>query len=322
MKQPSYQKPAGRQHPYARPSVPPPGSHFQKPAYGNQGMRQAGPIRHGGNVPSSQRLNIGQRGFNQQQPSAQQHVSNDYEGYAKSYLPSYDAHKSDFSRHGPSQGNFGNENFPPPQIYPDFPQSSMLEDPFSSQGQQHGAFESSQDRQYAAYVQRAATMHGPSPYLAASSNAYAASRPTTSFAESEHGNRPEIAPIDLERHSHFIPFDKEAEKANTGKKKRATKARGPNEEKKPAKSKAEGQTRFKNGRLECLPDSDGVVQQWGKSSFHDVCRSDKKLEPAVRMDDCRRELIDQQNRLATQLGMSYRKSPHDSTPMSLLMAIR
>ncbi|CAD6581616.1 MAG: hypothetical protein ASARMPRED_000656 [Alectoria sarmentosa] len=290
VKQLSYQKPAGRQHPYARPSVPPPGSHYQKPAYGNQGMRQAGPIRHGGNGPYSQGSRHSQLGFNHQQPSAQQHVSNDYGGYAKSYLPSYDARKSDFSRHRPSQGNFGNENFPP-QIYPDFPQSSMLEDPFSSQGQQHGAFESSQDRQYAAYVQRAATMHGPSPYLASSSNTYPPSRPTTSIAASEHGSRPEIGRIDLEPHSHFISFDKEAEKANTGKKKRATKARGPNEEKKPAKSKAKGQTRFKNGRLECLPDSEGVVQQW---------------EPAVRMDDCRRELIDQQNRLAAQLGMSYR----------------
>lgn len=281
-------------------------------------MRQAGPIRHGGNGPYSQSLRHSQLGFNHQQPPAQQYVSNDYEGYAKSYLPSYDARNSEFSRHGLSRGSFGNENFPLPQTYHDFPQSTMLDDDFSSQGQQYGASESSQDRQYAAYVQRAATMHGPSPYLASSSNTYAVSRPTTSTAASERGSRPEIGPIDLEQHSEFSSFEKEAEKSNKGKKKRATKARGPNEEKKPAKSKAKGQTRFKNGRLECLPDSDGAVQQWGKSSFHDVCRSNKNLEPAVRMDDCRRELIDQQNRLAAHLGMSYRKLP--TTPPCVSIA--
>lgn len=31
------------------------------------------------------------------------------------------------------------------------------------------------------------------------------------------------------------------------------------------------------------------------------------------MNDCRRELIDQQNRLAAQLNMSYRKLTHDPT---------
>ncbi|KAF6223647.1 hypothetical protein HO133_000490 [Letharia lupina] len=77
---------------------------------------------------------------------------------------------------------------------------------------------------------------------------------------------------------------------NQNQKKGVTKAQGSNKEKKP-KHKVKRQTRFENGRLEFLQDPDALVQQW---------------EPAVRMDDCRRELIDQQNRLAAQLGMSYR----------------
>lgn len=251
-KQPRYQNAAGRQHPYARPSVRAPSSHHQTSAPVDNRMRQAGPIRHSGNAHNSRGSSNSQLKFNHQQPSepsAQQHVSKGFER---------------------------------PQTYSDFPQSSMPDDQDPYQSQQYSAAQSRQDLQYAAYVQRAATMHGPSPYLATSSNAYAAgaaSHPATSVSTSELGRRPATGPIDLEQPAEFQAVENETEKPKTDKKKRATKAKGSNEEKKPSKSKVKGLTRFENGRLECVQDPDAAVQQWGESSFYGLCQSNKKQSP-------------------------------------------
>lgn len=113
-------------------------------------------------------------------------------------------------------------------------------------------------------------MHGPSPYLAASSNSYAASDATTSVAANHHESRPATGPTNLEQNPELQPVVKEAQKPDKGKKQKVTKAKGSNEEKKPVKPKGKGRTRFQNGRLECVPEPDGLVQQWGKSSFHDL----------------------------------------------------
>lgn len=191
---PSYRRPAGRQHPYARPSVPAPRSSYHTSAYANHGMRQAGPIRHRRNAPNSQDLNNRRLEFDQQEPSAQLHLSEDHEGYGRS-PPLYDAVNSDFQKHRPSQGDFGNE----------------------------------------------------------------------------HGNRPSTEHNNLEQSPEFQSVEREAGKPKEAKQKRATKAKGSKEDKKPTKSKVKGRTRFENGRLECVGDGDTRGQRWGKSSFHDEC---------------------------------------------------
>lgn len=273
-KRPSHQKEAGRQHPYARPSLPAPRSHYQTSDSENRRMRQVGPIRHSGNVTNRQEFRNSQLGFGRREPPAQRQVSQAHEGYARSYLPSNDVRSSDFSRHGPSQDHFGNEHYSLPRTYPTFLLSSMPDDQTSYEGQHYGASQSRQDRQYAAYVQRCAIMHGPSPYLAASSNPHAASRAALNVVASEHGRRPETGPNNLKQPPNFQSLGKEAENPKKGKK-RAAKAEGSNEDKKPAKLKVKGRTRYENGRLQCVNDPDALVQQWGKSSFHDIYWSNK-----------------------------------------------
>ena len=269
----SYQKQAGRQHPYARPSVLAPGSRHQTSVYENHGMRQAGPIRHGRSVANSQGLINRQLGLIHQEPSAQEHVSADYKGYGQSYPPSYDTHNSELPGLGsPQGGHFGNEYFLTPQIYPSFPQSSVPDDQYSYRGEQYVASRSNKHLQDAAYGHRAATMHGPSPNMGTSSNAYAGSRTRTTVAASERGSLPANETIDLEQPSEIRPVEKEAEKPNEVKQKNSAKVKRSKEGQRPAKTKVKGQTRFENGRLECLHDPDAQVPQWGKSSFHDVCQ--------------------------------------------------
>lgn len=278
-KRSSYQIAAGRHHPYARPNVAAPSSNHQNSTSVDDRMRQARPIRHSGNVRNHQGLSNSQLKFNPQEPSAQQHSSMDFENYARSNPPSYDVRNSDFSRYGPSQDDFGNGKSPRLQTYPSFPESAMPDDENSYQGQQYDASKSRQDLHYAAYKERAATMHGISPYLASSANEYAASRVQTGIISSGHGSGPATGPLSLDQPSELLSVEKEAEQPKSGKKKSATKAKRSNEGKKQSKSKAKGQTRFENGRLECVQDPDALAPQWGKLSFQQICLTNKTQRP-------------------------------------------
>ena len=279
VKPPSYQNVAGRHHPYARPNVAAPSSNYQTSAFVDHHMRQAGPIRYSGNVRNSQVLSNSQLDFNSREPSAQRHSSMGFENYSRSNPPSYDVRNSNLSRYGLSQGGFGNEKLSRQQTYANFPQSAIPDDENSYQDQQYEAFKSRQDIQYAAYVERAATMHGPSPYLASSANEYAASRVKPRVTSSDHGSRPATGPLSLEQPPELRSVEKEAEQPKKGRRKSASKAKRSDEEKKQSKSKVKGQTRFENGRLECIQDPDALAPQWGKLSFHHICLTNKIQRP-------------------------------------------
>ena len=274
--QSSHKKSAHRQHPYARPSVRAPGDGYQTAPHGNNRVRHVGPIRHGGDISSNHGSSTRQMGFNNHHRSTQQRVSKDYEGYAESYPPSYDAQTLDFSRQGPPQNTFGDQRDYLHQEYTNFSHSSVPDRHTFYQGQQNSASQWTQYPQSTAYEQTAATMHDPSPYLAAPSNAYATSRATIGVAASKHGSHPTAKPIDLQKTSQSQPAKTEAEKSKKGEKKRVVKGKGSDEEKEPPKRKAKGQSRISNGRLECISDANAESEQWGKPPFYDARRSNKE----------------------------------------------
>ena len=274
--QPSRKKSAHRQHPYARPSVRAPGNGHQVAPHGNDRVKHVGPIRHSGDIPSNHGSSTSQMGFNHQYLSTRQQISNDYEGYAEAYGPSYDAQTLDFSRQWPPQSTFGNRRVDLNHKYTNFSHSSVPDRQNSYHGQQDSASHWTQYPQSTAYERRAATMHSPSPYLAASSNAHATSRATIGVAASKHGSPPAAGSIDLQKTSQSQPAKTEAEKSKKGETKRAVKEKGSDGETEPPKRKAKGQSRFRNGRLECISDVNAKSEQWGKAPFHDACRSNKE----------------------------------------------
>lgn len=250
---------AGRQHPYARPGVPALGGNYQASTYGNNHVRQVGPIRHNGVVRNSHGPSHSQLGVNYQGPPSRQHVSRDNGRSASSYPHAYDARNSDYSTYGPPQANLGNDHFPLPQSYPNVPQPFLPDDQFLYEGQQYNVSQQRQDPRYEAYLQRVANTNGPSPYLAAPSYPYANPRATTSAAPNEKISRTTTGTRKPEQTVEVQSSEKEAEKPKKGINKRATKAK--------RSLKAKGETRVKHGRLEYYMDSDTRDPQWGKSSL-------------------------------------------------------